>query len=54
MPGIKIPQQDFALKLPGGLMREGSVFAGHYGVLFFTSAVGVQPGAWAALYQEAV
>ena len=29
MRGIKIPQQDFALKMPGGLMRE--VFAGHYG-----------------------
>ena len=23
MRGIKIPQQDFALKMPGGLMREG-------------------------------
>ena len=22
MRGIKIPQQDFALKMPGGLMRE--------------------------------
>ena len=23
MRGIKIPQQDFALKMPGGLMRKG-------------------------------
>ena len=23
MRGIKVPQQDFALKIPGGLMREG-------------------------------
>ena len=23
MRGIKMPQQDFALKMPGGLMREG-------------------------------
>ena len=38
MRGIKIPQQDFVLKMPGGLMREGGggggggVFAGHYGI----------------------
>ena len=32
MRRIKIPQQDFALKMPGGLMREGGgVFVGHYG-----------------------
>ena len=32
MRGIKIPQQDFALKIQG---REGGVFAGHYwGYLF--------------------
>ena len=33
MRRIKIPQQDFALKKAGGLMREGGggVFAGHYG-----------------------
>ena len=34
MRGIKIPQQDFALKRQGGLMREGGgggVFVGHYG-----------------------
>ena len=34
MRGIKIPQQDFALKRQGGgggLMREGGVFAGHHG-----------------------
>ena len=33
MCGIKIPQQDFALKMQGGgLMREGGggIFAGHY------------------------
>ena len=26
MRGIKIPQQDFALKMPGGLMREGGAY----------------------------
>ena len=26
----KIPQQDFVLKMQGGLMCEGSVFLGHY------------------------
>ena len=32
MCGIIIPLQDFALKMQGGLMREGgSVFVGHYG-----------------------
>ena len=31
MRGIKIPQQDFALKSQGELMCEGGVFAGHYG-----------------------
>ena len=35
MRGIKIPQQDFALKMPGGLMREGGgLFAGHYGIIY--------------------
>ena len=28
MRGIKIPQQDFALKMPGGLMREGGRICG--------------------------
>ena len=28
MHGIKIPQQDFALKMPGGLMREGGRICG--------------------------
>ena len=35
MHGIKIPSQDFALKMQGGLMCEGeggSIFAGHYGI----------------------
>ena len=32
---IKIPQQDFELKMPGGLVREGGVFAGHYGICEF-------------------
>ena len=36
MRGMKIPQQDFALKMPGGLMREGGVFAGHYGRYFLS------------------
>ena len=31
MCGIKIPLQDFALKVQAGLMYEGDVFAGHYG-----------------------
>ena len=32
MHEVKIPLQDFALKMQGeGLMCEGSVFAGHYG-----------------------
>ena len=32
MRRIKIPQYEFALKMQGGLMREGrGVFAGHYG-----------------------
>ena len=36
MRGIKIPQQDFALKMQGALMCEGGgggVFAEHYGIL---------------------
>ena len=37
MRGIKIPQQDFALKMwgrggGGGVKREGGLFAGHYGM----------------------
>ena len=32
MRRIKIPQQDFALKLPGGLCARGGIFAGHYGI----------------------
>ena len=32
MCGIKIPQQDFALKRQGGLCSRGGVFAGHYGM----------------------
>ena len=31
MRGIKIPQKDCALKMPGGLCARGGVFAGHYG-----------------------
>ena len=33
MCGIKIPQQDFVLKMlgRGGLCARGGVFAGHYG-----------------------
>ena len=34
MQGIKIPQQDFALKMQGGAYaRGGHVFAGHYGII---------------------
>ena len=36
MRGIKIPQYEFALKMLGGLMREGGVFAGHYGTTYYT------------------
>ena len=37
MHWIKIPQQEFALKMQGGLMREGvgGVFVGHYGTTPF-------------------
>ena len=37
MYGIKIPQQDFALKMQGGgaYVRRGDVFAGHYGIWSF-------------------
>ena len=36
MRGIKIPQQDFALKCRGGgLCARGGVFAGHYGTYLF-------------------
>ena len=40
MRGLKIPQQDFALKcrgglcVRGGLCARGAVFAGHYGTIF--------------------
>ena len=44
MRGIKIPQQDFALKMPGGgggggLCARGGVFAGHYGICLLLSFV---------------
>ena len=36
MHGIKIPQQDFALKMPGGAYARGGggggVFVGHYSI----------------------
>ena len=32
MHGIKILQQDFALKRQGGLCTRGGVFAGHYSI----------------------
>ena len=41
MRGIKIPLHDFALKMQGGLMREGGVFAGHYGNCMTFGSVGV-------------
>ena len=31
MRGIKIPPQDFALKMQGGLCTRGDLFARHYG-----------------------
>ena len=42
MRGIKIPQQDFALKMQGGLCARGgggSVFAGHYGIYYITRVI---------------
>ena len=43
MRGIKTPQYEFALKMQGGLMREGGgVFAGHYGIKHLTQHVGVK------------
>ena len=30
---IKIPLQDFVVKMQGGLMHEGAIFAGHYGIM---------------------
>ena len=33
MRGIKIPLQNFALKMQGGLCARGGVFAGHYGIV---------------------
>ena len=34
MRELKIPQQNFVLKMQGGLMHEGGgIFAGHYGTL---------------------
>ena len=38
MRGIKIPQQELALKMQGGrgLMREGGVFARHYGTVILS------------------
>ena len=46
MRGIKIPLQDFALKMQGGgggggggLCARGCVFAGHYGIRFSISVV---------------
>ena len=35
MRGIKTPQQDFALKMQGGLCVRGGIFAGHYGTVSF-------------------
>ena len=32
MHGIRTPQQEFVLKMQEGLMREGGVFAGQYGI----------------------
>ena len=37
MCGIKIPLQDFALKMQGGgggLCTRGGIFAGHYGIIY--------------------
>ena len=42
MREIKTPQQDFALKMQEGLMREGSVFAGHYGITCYLGNIAVQ------------
>ena len=37
MCGIKIPLQDFVLKMQGGLMREGGIFGGQYGIYTIAS-----------------
>ena len=34
---IKIPQQDFALKMQGRLMYEGGRIAGHYGLPYYNT-----------------
>ena len=39
MRGIKIPQQEFALKCRGGLCARGGVFAGHYGISQMSNTV---------------
>ena len=38
MHEIKIPQQEFMLKMQGGggLCTRGGVFVGHYGIFFLT------------------
>ena len=42
MRGIKIPQQDFALKMPGGLMRGGEAYLRDTtGILSQSKTVGV-------------
>ena len=33
MRGIKIPLKDFALKMQGGLMREGGRICGTHGII---------------------
>ena len=41
MRGIKIPHQDFALKMQGGAYAQGGVFSGHYGIYMYQ---GLQKG----------
>ena len=36
MHGMKIPQQDFALKMQGGLCAREGIFAGHYSTCIYT------------------
>ena len=51
MHRIKPPQQDFVLKMQGGLCTRGGVFAGHYGNKHFHSDTLHVGGTWASTVQ---
>ena len=46
MRGIKIAQQDFELKMPGGLMREGGRICGTLRYYFFGGWSGNESRLW--------